>query len=63
MKIAHPMTCSCCADLRVGHFDRRLFLKLTGAGLVAFRLPLEAISAAPPKADVKIILSGGLASS
>ena len=33
--IAHPVTCSCCADLMNGYFDRRLFLKMTGAGLVA----------------------------
>jgi carbonic anhydrase len=36
----HPTTCSCCADLLSGRFDRRRFLTLTGAGLVsAFPFP------------------------
>jgi carbonic anhydrase len=42
---AHPTTCSCCTDLLSGGFDRRRFLRLTGAGLVAAALPFPALAA------------------
>jgi carbonic anhydrase len=41
--IAHPKTCSCCADLLRGKFDRRHFMKLAGGAGLAAAFPFAAL--------------------
>jgi carbonic anhydrase len=44
--IVHPNTCSCCADLMRGNFDRRHFMKLAGSAGLAAAFPFAALGAA-----------------
>jgi carbonic anhydrase len=43
--IVRPGTCSCCADLLSGNFDRRYFMKLAGSAGVAAAFPFAALGA------------------
>ena len=45
MSVMHPPTCSCCADLLSGRFDRRAFLKAAGGAGVLAAFPFAALAA------------------
>jgi carbonic anhydrase len=44
-ELNHPTTCTCCADLLAGRFDRRRFLQMAGGAGLAAAFPFAALGA------------------